>query len=509
MFWADAVADEIVKSRRYKPYWVDDMKTPSGRVHVGALRGVIVHDLVFKALKNKGVNAKFTYVFENHDPMDDIPSYLPRDVYEKYLGLPLFKIPSPEPGFSDFASCYALEFKKAFNAMGCEPEIIWTKDLYTSGKMNPIIKDVLDKAVKVREVYKILYQKNLPNDWYPFQIYCPSCGKVSTTNVTNWDGEKVTFECEINKVKWTNGCGEKGKVSPFSSEKEMAGKLPWKVEWPAKWKAIGITVEGAGKDHMSSGGSHDFAKLVCENVINYPVPYPIAYEWLLVGGRKMSSSRGVGTSAIEMLDILPPELNRFLMVRIKVNQQINFDPTDAQTIPSLFDDYQKCADAYFDKVNEDSARIFELSQIGSKVQRPPNIRFSVLAQWVQMPNMEEEIKKEGFGVWAKYAKVWVEKYAPESEKFEIKIELPEIVKNLSEKQKTALNLISKELDRKWTGDDFQTKIYEIGKNLDLSGKETFTAIYLSLIGKDHGPKAAWLILSLDKEFVRKRFTLLS
>ena len=84
MFWADKVASEIISSGKYKPYWVDDMKTPSGRVHVGALRGVVVHDLVYKALKDKGVKAKFTYVFEDHDPMDDIPSYLSREKYEKY-----------------------------------------------------------------------------------------------------------------------------------------------------------------------------------------------------------------------------------------------------------------------------------------------------------------------------------------------------------------------------------------------------------------------------------------
>ena len=53
---------------------------------------------------------------------------------------------------------------------------------------------------------------------------------------------------------------------------------------------------------------------------------------------------------------------------------------------------------------------------------------------------------------------------------------------------------------------FQTEIYEIGKSVGLNGKETFGAIYLSLLGKDHGPKAAWLILSLEKEFIKKRFT---
>ena len=526
MFWADQVAEEIIKSGKYKPYWVDDMKTPSGKIHVGALRGVVVHDLVYKALKDKGVTVKYTYVFEDHDPMDDIPSYLSREKYEKYLGMPLFKIPSPVAGFENYARYYADEFQKTFNAIGCEPEIIWTKDLYTSGKMNDVIKECLNKAGEIRKIYADLYKKELPNNWYPFQPFCPDCGKVSTTTVTDWDGKEVTYKCEIDKVKFTKGCGKKGKMSPFSDRNGMVGKLPWKVEWPCKWKVIGITIEGAGKDHMSKGGSHDLAKLVCQRVINYPVPYPIAYEWLLVGGRKMSSSKGVGTSAFEMLEILPPELIRFLMVRIKVNQQINFDPAEKDTIPKLFDDYQKCADAYFSQSasgknngDKDLARIFELSQIQPRLSSSPTrkrtsllrslvpkIRFSVLAQWVQMPNMEEKIKKEGLEIWAKYAKNWIEKYAPEEEKFEVKKELPNQAKNLSKEQKELLAKIAKELDKKWTGDEFQTKIYDLGKELGLTGKETFAAIYLSLLGKDHGPKAAWLILSLDKEFVKKRLT---
>ncbi len=503
MFWADKVAGEIISSGKYKPYWIDDMKTPSGRIHVGALRGVVVHDLVYKALKDKKVSAKYTYVFEDHDPMDDIPSYLPREKFEAYLGMPLFKIPSPGPGFENYARFYAQEFEQVFRAIGCEPEIIWTKDLYTSGKMNEVIKEVLDKASEVRKIYGELYDRKLPDSWYPFQIFCPNCGKVSTTQVIDWDGKEVVYECVIDKVKFTKGCGKKGKASPFSSKDHMVGKLPWKVEWACKWKVIGITVEGAGKDHMSKGGSHDLASLVCNRVINYPVPYPIAYEWLLVGGRKMSSSRGVGTSAKEMLEILPPQLIRFLMVRIKVNTQINFDPSDPQIIPNLFDDYQKAADAYFNKTNEDLARIFELSQIG-EVKKPPSIRFSVLSQWVQMPNMEAEIKKEGLEEWAKYAKVWVERFAPEDQKFEIQKELPKETSSLSDKQKELLRKTVEFVSASKDPADLQTKIYDLGKELGLSSGETFEAFYKVFIGKNHGPKLAWFLLSLDEKFVADR-----
>ncbi len=145
-----------------------------------------------------------------------------------------------------------------------------------------------------------------------------------------------------------------------------------------------------------------------------------------------------------------------------------------------------------------------MSQIGEIVY-PPTLRFQTLTQWVQMPNMEEQIKKEGLEDWAKYARVWVEKYAPESERFLVQKELPEAGKDLSDKQKEYLKKVAQELKEDVSAEDFQTAIYELAKKEELAPKEAFSAIYKTLLGKDHGPRAAWLILSLDREFVEKRF----
>lgn len=502
MFWADRVAEEL-KKRKLPLEWVDDMKTPSGKIHVGGLRAVTTHDIVYKALIDAGIKAKFTYVFDNHDPMDTVPSYLPSEKYEKYLGMPLFMVPSPSEVAKNYAEYFAKEFEQGFNKIDCRPEIIWSTDLYFSGRMNNGIKKCLDSAEKIRKIYEDLYKKKMPSDWYPFNVYCPKCNKVSTTKVTNWDGKEVTFECRERAVAWTKGCGHKGKISPFATKEKINGKIPWKVEWAVKWQAIGVTVEGAGKDHMTKGGSHDLAKRVAEEILKSPVPYAFAHEFFLVGGRKMSSSKGTGISVAELLEILPPYLIRFLITKTKLNQAINFDPS-GDTIPKLFDDYQKAADAYYKKTDGDLGRVFELSQVG-RVKRSPSVRFSILAHWVQMPNMEKEIKKEGLTEWVKYAKLWVEKYAPESEKFVVQKELPDQAKKLSSQQQKYLKKIASELGKKWDAEEFQKNLYEWSKELDLSSKDAFAAIYLSLIGKDHGPKAGWLILSLDREFVKKRF----
>lgn len=502
MYWADKVAEEL--KQRNKPLeWVDDMKTPSGKIHVGALRGVVIHDVMYKALKDHSVNSKYTYIFDNHDPMDGLPVYLPKDEYEQYMGLPLYKVPSPEKGYVNYAEYYAKDFIEVFQAIGCEPEILWSTDLYMSGKMNPVIKLALDNAAKIRKIYEEMYKKSLADNWYPFQVYCTSCGKVSTTKVTDWNGEEITFSCNVDQVDWTKGCGASGKVSPFSNEKGIAGKLPWKIEWSAKWKVLGVTVEGAGKDHMSRGGSHDLTSIVSREIFDYEVPYPLGYEFFLVGGKKMSSSKGLGSSARDMLDMLPPQLLRFLMVKTKLNQTIDFDPSGF-TIPNLFDEYQKAAESYYAHTGDDIARMFEFSQIG-KTQTVPSVRFSVLAQWVQMPNMEDSIEKEGLSEWAQYAKIWVEKYAPDSEKFVIQKSVPESAKNLSDLQKKYLEQLVQKLENTGKAEDFQVELYNLSKELGIESKEAFAAIYSSLLGKDHGPKAAWLIFSLDKEFVKKRF----
>lgn len=504
MFWADALAQKL-KERNLPLEWVDDMKTPSGRIHVGSLRGVVVHDLAYKALLDAGIKAHYTWVFEDHDPMDDIPTYLEKEKYEKYLGMPLFKIPSPEAGFKNFAEYYSLEFKEVFNKIGCNPEIIWTSNLYTSGKMNKGIKLVLDNAQIVRDIYEELYKKDISKDWYPFQVYCEQCGKVSTTRVHNWDGELVYYRCPVDATTWTKGCGHEGKTTPFSDTSCMRGKMPWKVEWAVKWMAIGVTVEGAGKDHMSKGGSHDLASLVCERILKYPVPCPIPYEFLLVGGKKMSSSKGRGFSASGMLDILPPEVLRFLMVKTRLNLAINFDPTDPEIVPKLFDEYAEYGQHYFEKMNDDYARVFEMSQIEKSVKSLPSIRFLTLTQWVQMPNMQREIKNENAQQWEQYAKYWVENFAPEKDKFLVQKTLPEGVKNLSNLQRQYLGDIGSLIDESKNPEEFQTKIYELSQKLGLSAKEAFQAIYQAILGKPSGPKAAWLILSLDKDFVKNRF----
>lgn len=500
MFWADKIAKDIIDSGKFKPYWVDDMKTPSGYSHVGSLMGPIIHSMIYRALKDAGKEVKYTFVLNDFDPADDLLPEL-RGTYEQYLGMPLKMAPSVDPKFKSMADQYGTDFVTSIKSLGVEAEILSSWEMYHDGKFDGVIREALDNAEKIQDIYhEISGSKKKDAGWLPFQVICEKCQKLGTTRVFAWDGEKVSYKCEPHMVKWATGCGHEGKISPFGGN----GKLPWKVDWGAHWKVIGVTIEGAGKDHASAGGSYDIAMALCKEVFKTPPPFRLPYEFILIGGKKMSSSKGIGLKAHDLIKILPPSVGRFLFARSGIKSQTNFDPYDKNAIPGLFDDYQKAADAYFNKTDEDLARAFILSQVG-EIQKPPAIRFSVLAQWVQMPNMQKKIKEEGFEEWAKYAKVYVEQYAPDSDKFLVQKVLPESVASLTEKQKELLEKIASELENDPDAENFQTDIYEYGKALGLNGKETFGAIYKVLIGKDHGPRAAWLLLSLEKDFVKKRF----
>ncbi len=498
MFWADEFAETIIKSDKYKPYHVDDMKTPSGRIHVGALRGVVVHDLIHRALVDRGKKSVYTYIFNDMDPMDSFPYYLPES-FRKYMGWPLYKIPSPEQGFKSLAECYAHEFEQVFNSLGIKPQIIWSHEEYGAGKFDATIKTVLDKVALVRKLYHDISGYDKPKDWYPYQPICPQCGKVGTTIVTGWDGKKVKFTCQKDLVKWAQGCGYQGEVEPIKEN----GKLMWKVDWAAHWQVVGITTEGAGKDHMSQGGSHDLSSAICEQVLNYPTPFGFIYEWFLAkGGTKMSSSKGVGISAAEVSKNLPPELLKFLLVKTPYRRAIIFDPSNNESVLDLFDDYDRCAQIYFAKgASDELGRAWQLSQIKEVPKKPLNYpRFRDVVKYLQDPKVDISKKfaqadKKLLDERVKYAKIWIDKYAPPAQVFQVTPKMPEAVNSFSKEQREFLTKVGPIVAKAKSPEELQQKIYETGKNLNLPANKAFGTIYQATIGKDHGPKAGWLLFN--------------
>jgi len=164
------------------------------------------------------------------------------------------------------------------------------------------------------------------------------------------------------------------------------------------------------------------------------------------------------------------------------------------------------------------ARVFELSQIKdlpkkSKIFLP---RFRDIANYLEQPNVDldskfKEIKgssltpeeKKLLGEREKYARIWLEKYAPEEFKNELINEIPQEVK-LENSEKEFLGKVADLVESEKNPEKLQQAIYNLSKDLKLNTKKAFEVIYQVLIGKDHGPKAAWFLLSLPREKVIKR-----
>lgn len=515
MYWADKVAKEIIDSGKFKPYWVDDMKTLSGFPTVGSLRGPLVHDLVYKALIHKGVEAKFTYIFNDFDPIDGLSDDL-KEEFTKFMGFPLKTAPSPKEGFASFADYFADDFSKVLKKLGVEAEYISSWEMYHEGKFDGVIKEALDNSEEIQNIYQeVSGSQKKEKGWLPFQVICENCGKLGTTRVYDWDGKTVAYKCEEDMVKWAKGCGHEARISPFGGN----GKLPWKVDWPAHWKVIGVTIEGAGKDHASAGGSRDIASEICKRVFKYSEPYNLPYEFFLIGGKKMASSKGLGLKARELTDLLPAEVGRFLFCRTDYKQAVEFDPIGTMAIPDLFDEYDRCFRAYIDSSDETLARTFEMSQIGELPKKEPTFlpRFRDVVNLMQQATVDlqkkfEEIKGSSLNEEElhnlkereKYARIWIEKYAPDEFKLGLSEEMPDKIKELDQEQKEylveAIKLVESDLD----AEELQTKLYELTKSLGINTKKAFSSLYISLIGKEFGPRAGAFLRQYPKEKVVER-----
>jgi lysyl-tRNA synthetase class 1 len=522
MFWADTIANEV--ERRYAdriaaglPIVVRDEKTASGRVHVGSLRSASLHALVADVLKSRGHNVSFLFEINDFDPMDGIPSYLDVATYQQYMGVPLCNIPSPVEGFANFAEYYGQEYVKVLEKIGFGATVYRASELYRSGAMNEMIKKALERRVLVRDINFRISKSEKPVEWYPFNVICEQCGNLSATQITDFDGETVAYTCSSDTIAWAKGCGHTGRMSPYDGN----GKFPWKLDWAAKFVAQAVNFEGGGKDHYTKGGSRQVAEAITREIFDHEPPYGVFNEFFLIGGKKMSSSKGNAASAQEMTEIIPPHLLRLLLLKTPINRQLDFDP-EGDAIPVLFDTYDKLAEKYWSGVRDDDSQVFTFSHLrDERADLPVRFlpRFSQVAFLVQMPHMdiyEEVTLMKGEALTdidiaeiderARYAKRWLKEYADEKFIFTLQDTLPLGVALLTETQRAALRLLSDKIEPLPTldGQVLHELIHDVKEESGLTPKEFFGAIYTVFLGKTSGPKIGWFLSTLDKGFLVRR-----
>lgn len=517
MLWCDKIAAQVEQAGSEQ--LINDSKTPSGRAHVGALRGVLIHDVVFRAIQARGLPVRYTFGVDDYDPLDELPAGQD-EFFREHLGKPLCNVPAPpDSAYSDVAEHFIQEFFSVFEDLHVEAEKYRMRDVYREGRFNDVIDAILRRADVVRGVYKEVSKSARPENWHPFQAVCEECGRIGTTEVTAYDGKEVTYTCRPDLVTWAAGCGYRGKVSPFDGN----GKLPWKLEWTAKWRTFGITIEGAGKDHTTKGGSRDVAAACLRRIFGQDPPLNVPYEFFLVGGAKMSSSKGLGVSARAMADFLPPEILRFLMIRTQPKQPVNFSP-DEKSIVKVFNDFDRLhTRVHHDpKVSEDEKRRYRLSRAG--VDDDFYVAdFQLVATVAQLPHLDlmgELEKRKGSPLTSferaqlerrsQTARIWLAEYAGPDERIVLQETLPKRAEELTAGQRAFLHRLAARLpDIPQEDDALQAALFDVTRLTPIAPAQAFKALYRVLLDRDSGPKAGNLVAFLDRDFLLKRLRELS
>ena len=220
--------------------------------------------------------------------------------------------------------------------------------------MDPFIKIALERADDIRRVLKEVSGSEKEASWLPISVVCENCGKTMTTRAHDYDGETIGYTCDKNTDE-IKSCGHTGRIKPWGG----AAKLFWKAEWAAKWVAQGVDIEGGGKDHSTKGGSRDVANHLAREIFNYEPPFDIPYEFFLVGGKKMSSSKGQGSSAKDMSDLFTPETLRLALIGKDIREQIDVDPS-GESIPKMYDWYDELALGVREGKADDFSRLYTL-----------------------------------------------------------------------------------------------------------------------------------------------------
>ena len=520
MDWADDLAASVTG-----PQVVNDSKTPSGTVHVGSLRGPVILDVIARALRARGIETTYLYGVDDMDPMD-AQALLTADAVERYMGAPLAHIPDQvDDGHASYARHHAQVFIDLFDGLGVRPDrYYWMSDIYPTGQMDGFIRTALDGAPLVREIYRRVANVQHPDAWLPVSVVCPNCGKVGTTFATNWDGETVDVDCRLDLVQWATGCGWHGRVSPFGGR----AKLPWNLEWAAQWSLFGVTIEPCGKDLSTAGGSRDRSDAIAREVFEREPPLNVPYEFLNVGGKKMSTSKGTGAAAHAIVDVIPAEEVRLLFLRPRPNHAIEFDPEGTDQIPRLFDEFDRLAAATAGRevrgeLPPGYASIFRYSLVDPDADvageatafRPA---FGHLALLVQIPNVDARARIEaekGSELTAREeailderiraARAWLETYAPERAIVAVRESLPaDAVAVLDDDQRQFLATLGTAEGTPTTGEGWQDLIFSVAAAQGLPNGRAFTALYAALLGRANGPRAGWLLASLDPQFVIDR-----
>jgi len=511
MHWADVVAKKL--STKADHHVLATGITPSGPIHIGNMREVLTTDAVYKSLIKQGVDAEFIYIADDFDHLRKVYPYLPQS-YEQYVGKPVSIIPCPCGKHENYADHYLFAFLESLKELGIEPIVYRASEMYKTGMYREAIEIALQHTNEIKHIIEDISKRTLPKHWLPFNVQCENCKRLTTTKPNLFEYPYIEYSCS---------CGYTGKCD---IRKDGVGKLPWRVDWPARWKLLHVTFEPFGKDHGTTGGARETGEEIVTQIYGYPPPEYTMYEFILMKGKgAMHSSKGTGLSANEMLKMTPPEVLRFLIMKNQPSKHITFDPGFG--LLNLVDEYDQVERMYFDeeeriKGYKDLDAIYELSQPGDiPTSLPFQIPFrhlvtvaqigdswdeikNILYRTGQLPNTIDSEDEKHLHQRKDHALYWLNHFAPDAVRFTVQKTLPKVLFTEEEKQ-ILQDLAEKAEETPWNAEQIHNLIHQLSEKYNISSKKAFTAVYKALLGEKKGPRAGFFLSNLDQSFVTRRF----
>ena len=492
--WADVVAASVKEGVEHR---VATGITPSGPIHIGNMREVLTGDLVYKAMKERGLRAELLYIADDFDPLRKVYPFLPES-YAEWVGKPVSDIPCPCGEHRSYAEHFLAPFLSALSELDISPRVLRGSELYRSGTYTKEIAIAIEHTGDIRHILEHVSGRTLQADWAPFYPLCSVCGKLSPARILQHDAAR-------HAVRYRCACGNEGTADYSRGE----GKLVWRVDWPMRWAHFGVTVEPFGKDHATAGGSYDTGKEIARRVFRCEPPHPVIYEWISLKGRgEMHSSKGIVVTINEMLEIVPPDVLRYLIARTRPERTIDFDP--GMGLISLIDEYDRVS-------HEAAGREYELSRIASV---PTRIPFRHMVTVVQIAHDDRRLfqclartsydvtRAENILRQAERVRVWLRRYAPDTVKFSVKEKLPPHMKDLTEDDIRALSSYVAFLTAlpAWSAEAIHNGVYEVAPRCGTDARRLFEIIYLAFLGQVRGPRMGWFLEALGREFVLGRLS---
>lgn len=499
MQWLEKIVDEVEARQPKGEVLIESGASPSGTYHFGHLREIITCDAIRLELVRRGRQAKHIHFVDDLDALRKIPANVPAE-FEKYLGQALCDIPAPDGSKSSYAELFLADFLKTAESLGIEMEVVRSHEKYQAGFFAGAIEKTLRSEDKVRQILETVSGHKLDDHWSPLQVMEDSYLKNRKFLAINEAAKTLDYE---------DAEGKKQTVGYASGQ----AKLNWRIDWAARWWLLNIAVEPAGRDHASAGGSFDTGLAIVKEIFGVPGPLPVPYDFVNRAGdsKKMSASAGTGISATEVVEALPPEIVRYFMLRFPPAKRLYFDE---QNIALLIDEFAQTAAA------EPNSLLVQLSvdnlqRVVSNVPfthlvaayqtalKDPTKTIDIIKRTSAQSINETVVTKE-----LKYIDGWLQNWAPDEIKFELRQTINK--SDFNEAEKVFLAALAERIAKapaEAEGEWFHKAIYGLQAKSDLSPKQMFEAIYKALIGQSSGPRAGWFLSILPRDLLIKRFKL--